>query len=92
MNFKAEKRIFTPKSNPKESMDHNNSNAGVSTSRIKFCDLQCEFADFPSKAHLDGAGSCRTFSALWCRQLQQIVTKNAPCAVLFGQRRPKASL
>ncbi len=72
-------------------MDHEK-NAGVSTSRIKFCDLRCEYASFPTEENLDGARSCRTFAALWCSALQQIVTKNAPCAVQFGQRRPKSNL
>ncbi|HNW60458.1 MAG TPA: hypothetical protein PKI62_12325 [bacterium] len=73
-------------------MSTNDNNAGVHTSRIKFCDLRCEHAAFPEEEHLDGATSCRTFAALWCRQLQQIVTKNAPCALQFGSRRPKANL
>jgi len=68
------------------------SNAGVTSSRIKFCDLRCEHATFVTEEHLDGANSCRTFAALWCKSLQQIVSKNAPCAVLFGQRRPKSNL
>lgn len=67
-------------------------NAGVSTAKIKFCDLRCEFAEFPKQEGVDGSNSCRTFAALWCQQLQQLVTKNAPCAVLFGQRRPKANI
>ena len=71
-------------------MDHHN--AGVTTAKIKFCDLRCEHARFPAAANLDGANSCRTFAALWCKQLEQIVTKNAPCAVVFGQRRPKSKV
>ena len=67
-------------------------NAGVSTSKIKFCDLRCEHATFPDKEHIDGSNSCRTFAALWCKQLNAVVTKNAPCAVIFGQRRPKSNL
>lgn len=67
-------------------------NAGVSTAKIKFCDLRCEHASFPSEEDLDGSKSCRTFAALYCKQLQQIVSKNAPCAVIFGQRRPKSNL
>jgi len=67
-------------------------NAGVTTAKIKFCDLRCEQAAFASEAGLDGANSCRTFAALYCKQLKQIVSKNAPCAVLFGQRRPKTNL
>ncbi|HPG40065.1 MAG TPA: hypothetical protein PLP19_09875 [bacterium] len=73
-------------------MQDDSKNAGVTTSRIKFCDLKCEFADFPKQEHLDGSNSCRTFAALWCSQLQKLVTKNAPCAVEFGQRRPKSNL
>ena len=65
-------------------------NAGVTTSRVKFCDLQCEFADFAKTAALDG--SCRTFQSLWCKQLKKHVTKNAPCAALFGRRRPTTRL
>jgi hypothetical protein len=67
-------------------------NAGVTTAKIKFCDLRCEHASFASDAGLDGATSCRTFAALYCKKLKQIVSKNSPCAVLFGQRRPKANL
>ncbi|MBN1482747.1 hypothetical protein EH223_12230 [candidate division KSB1 bacterium] len=67
-------------------------NAGVTSSKIKFCDLRCEHAEFPRQEHMDGANSCRTFAALWCRELQQIVSKNAPCAVLYGKRRPKSTL
>ncbi len=73
-------------------MPEKNNNAGVTSSRIKFCDLKCEFAEFPKQEHIDGSKSCRTFAALWCKQLERIVTKNAPCAVLFGQRRPKSGL
>lgn len=69
-----------------------NKNAGVSTSSIKFCDMRCEFASFPEQEHLDGAKSCRTFAAIYCKKLKKIVTKNAPCALLFGQRRPKSNL
>ena len=61
-------------------------NAGVTTSRLKFCDLRCEFADFAMTDALDG--SCRTFQSLWCKKLKKHVTKNAPCEVVFGKRRP----
>lgn len=61
-------------------------NAGVTTSRITFCDLRCECADFAKTAALDG--SCRTFMSVWCRKLQRHVTKNAPCEARFGRRRP----
>jgi hypothetical protein len=33
-------------------------------------------------------GSCRTFQSLWCNKLKKHVTKNAPCEVAFGKRRP----
>ena len=66
-----------------------NDNAGVTSSKIKFCDMRCEYADFAREDAIDGAGSCRTFAALWCKQLQKHVTKNAPCEVIFGSRRPK---
>jgi hypothetical protein len=64
-------------------------NAGVNSSRIKFCDLRCENAEFAKEDALDGSNSCRTFMALWCNQLHKHVAKNAPCEVLFGARRPK---
>jgi len=65
-------------------------NAGVTSSTIKFCDLRCEHASFPSEESIDGGKSCRTFAALWCDLLKQYVTKNAPCAAQFGKRRPKS--
>ena len=64
-------------------------NAGVISSKIKFCDLRCEHASFPREDNIDGANSCRTFAALYCDILKTYVTKNAPCAVQFGKRRPK---
>ena len=64
-------------------------NAGVTSSQIKFCDLRCEHAEFPQEDAIDGSKSCRTFMALWCKKLDKLVTKNAPCEVLFGARRPK---
>jgi hypothetical protein len=66
-------------------------NAGVTSSRIKFCDMRCEHADFPKEEGVDGSGTCRTFLALWCNQLEKYVTKNAPCEVIFGSKRPKTS-
>jgi len=64
-------------------------NAGVTSSKIKFCDLRCEQAEFAREEALDGSGTCRTFVAIWCNDLQKHVAKNAPCEVLFGARRPK---
>lgn len=73
-------------------MSNDNKNAGVTTSKIKFCDLRCQHAEFPKQEHVDGSNSCRTFAALWCNELNQIVSKNSPCAVLFGKRRPKSKI
>jgi hypothetical protein len=64
-------------------------NAGVTSSKIKFCDLRCPHASFPKDNDIDGAKSCRTFAALWCNILNEYVSKNAPCSVEFGKRRPK---
>jgi len=66
-------------------------NAGVASSKIKFCDLRCPSAQFPKDKDIDGSGTCRTFLALWCTELNKYVTKNAPCEVIFGARRPKSS-
>lgn len=62
--------------------------AGITTHKIKWCDLRCEHADFSKEDALDGSGSCRTFMALWCSKLQKHVTKNSPCEDIFGKRRP----
>jgi len=66
-------------------------NAGVNSSDIKFCDMRCEHAEFPKEDAIDGSGTCRTFAALYCKKLKKYVSKNAPCAVEFGQRRPTTS-
>lgn len=47
---------------------------------MRWCDLTCPEASFPGQEAVDGAGSCRTFSALHCRVLGRLVAKNAPCA------------
>jgi hypothetical protein len=65
-------------------------NAGVTTSRARFCDLRCEAAEFARTDGLDG--SCRTFVSLWCRTLGRHVTKNAPCEAQYGRRRPTTGL
>jgi hypothetical protein len=72
---------------PKKS---NPSNAGVTTSRIRFCDLRCTHADFARTDALDG--SCRTWQSIWCKKLGRHVTKNAPCEARFGRRRPTTGL
>ena len=64
-------------------------NAGVTSSKIKFCDLKCEHASFPKEDGIDGSKSCRTFAALYCDLVDQYVAKNAPCVAKFGKRRPK---
>jgi hypothetical protein len=64
-------------------------NAGVTSSKIKFCDMRCEQADFARDDAIDGSKSCRTFIAIWCKKLEKHVTKNAPCEVIFESRRPK---
>ena len=46
---------------------------------MRFCDLKCPHAQFPEEAAVDGAGSCRTFAALYCNKLDRLVHKNAPC-------------
>jgi len=72
-------------------MSEEKENAGVTSSHILFCDLRCEYASFPKDKEIDGSGSCRTFSALWCELLSEYVTKNAPCRARFGKRRPKSN-
>jgi hypothetical protein len=46
---------------------------------MRWCDLRCPEASFPKEEAVDGAGSCRTFSALYCAKLKRLVPKNAPC-------------
>ena len=63
--------------------------AGITNyENVTWCDLTCEHADFPDAYAVDGSGTCRTFLALYCRKLKRLVTKNSPCAVLHGERRP----
>lgn len=47
---------------------------------MNFCDLWCRYAAFPKEEAVDGAGSCRTFSALYCEKKKMYVHKNLPCA------------
>lgn len=72
-------------------MNKDEDNAGVTSSHILFCDYRCPHASFPGDADIDGAGSCRTFSAVWCEKLKSYVTRNAPCPLRFGKRRPKSA-
>lgn len=73
-----------------DNIKQNKPNAGVTTHRIKWCDLRCEHADFAKVDALDG--SCRTFQSVWCDALQKHVTKNAPCEKTFGRRRPTTGM
>jgi len=66
------------------------SNAGVTTHRIKWCDMRCDYAEFAKVEALDG--SCRTFQSLWCNALNKHVIKNAPCEKEFGKRRPTTGI
>jgi len=47
---------------------------------MRWCDLSCPEAGFPKEDAVDGAGSCRTFAALYCAKLGRLVAKNGPCA------------
>lgn len=46
---------------------------------MEWCDLSCEYASFPGTEAVDGAGSCRTFAALYCGKLNRLVHKHGPC-------------
>ena len=46
---------------------------------MEFCDLNCEYAEWPKEEGLDGAGSCMTFQAVYCRKKKRNVHKNMPC-------------
>ncbi len=71
--------------------EKNTDNAGVDTSKIKWCDLTCSYAAWPDTTDVDGAMTCRTFIALDYKKLKKLVTKNSPCSVKFGARRPKSN-
>jgi hypothetical protein len=53
---------------------------------ITYCDFDCPSAEYPEETGVDGSGSCRTFLAVWCRELGEYTAKNAPCRAL--KRRP----
>jgi hypothetical protein len=50
-----------------------------------FCDMSCRYAENPKTEGIDGAGSCRTFVALYCSKKKLLVHKNIPC----GKRQPR---
>lgn len=47
---------------------------------MEFCDLNCRYARWPDETAVDGAGSCRTFQAVFCEKRKRLVHKNAPCS------------
>ncbi|MDR2018267.1 MAG: hypothetical protein LBQ00_05270 [Syntrophobacterales bacterium] len=47
---------------------------------FEFCDLMCKYASIPEETALDGAGSCRTFVAMYCTLKKSLVHKNMPCS------------
>jgi hypothetical protein len=53
---------------------------GGAWGRMKFCDLNCRYATWPKDEAMDGAGSCRTFQAVFCEKRERLVHKNAPCS------------
>ena len=61
---------------------------GLEKQPVKWCDLRCQYAESARIDALDG--SCRTFQSLWCVRLENHVTKNVPCEVIFGKRGPTA--
>lgn len=46
--------------------------------KIQFCDLDCKYATFPTQL-ADGAKTCRTFVALYCKKKKRLVFKNGKC-------------
>ena len=80
----AQKLRNHPLPGEKQSAD----NAGVGHANLKFCTMECEHAEWP-RDNVDGGKSCRTFNAIYCRALKQHTTRNAPCTLEHGARRPK---
>jgi hypothetical protein len=46
---------------------------------MDFCDLRCQYAEFPKTDAIDGSGSCRTFVGLYCALKKCLVLKNKIC-------------
>jgi hypothetical protein len=46
---------------------------------LNFCDLMCKYAKMPKKTAVDGAGSCKTFIAVFCARKKSLIHKNMPC-------------
>jgi hypothetical protein len=55
---------------------------------VDFCDLQCQYAEFPKTDALDGSGSCRTFVGLYCTLKKSLVMKNKICDSKIYRERP----
>ena len=55
---------------------------------LKFCDLKCEYARWPDSLQ-DGSKTCRTFIALYCGKLEQLVDKNDICKVDWNPEKAK---
>jgi hypothetical protein len=55
----------------------------------EICDYDCPQAGFPPP---ETAGICRTMSAVWCRQLGELVRKNVPCEWRRRQRAEKPAV
>ena len=45
---------------------------------MKFCDLRCFYAE-PARGEMDGAGSCMTFTAIYCAFFDRHVMKSQVC-------------
>lgn len=54
-----------------------------------WCDMLCPDARWPEDEALDGAGSCRTFIAVYCEKYKRLNKKNAPCIDLTEAASPK---
>ncbi len=54
-----------------------------------FCDLTCDYAEMPKMSGIDGAGSCRTFAALFCKRKKVLVHKNHPCSKKIPRQQEK---
>jgi hypothetical protein len=62
--------------------------SGELSMNLKFCDLMCKYARSPEQEAIDGAGSCMTFSALYCDLKKSLVHKNLPCKRKVRKREP----
>jgi len=58
---------------------------------MDFCDLMCKYAQTPKETAVDGAGSCRTFAALYCSKKKSLVHKNMPCKLKTMKSAKEAS-